>query len=259
MQNLDVAAVDLGLGEGHAIAYASPDPEDRPDPEPGADERAEVRLDEVVGIVEAMLFAAAEPIPVARLVQVLDGIERREVLAALAALRDRLDADASGVQLVEVGGGWQLRTRAEHAPWIRRLLGGRPPRLSRAMLETVAIVAYRQPCTRPEIEAIRGVDVGAVMATLVERRLVRILGRKDAPGRPILYGTTPEFLEVFGLPDLAALPPLKDVGDFPTILADAELAVTGGGVVPVAANAGSDAGAGGEDDDDDTRGDGVAR
>jgi segregation and condensation protein B len=118
---------------------------------------------------------------------------------------------------VRVAGGYQLRTLAEHGPWIRRLLGGKPPRLSRAMLETLAIIAYRQPCTKPEIEAIRGVDVDAVLSTLLERRMIRIGGRKEAPGRPILYGTTKEFLEVFSLPDLDALPPLKDVSE----LADA--------------------------------------
>lgn len=213
-----------------------------------ADRRVTPAGDEVVAIVEALLFAASEPVPVARFLQVLDGIERRDVLRALEALRSRLDDDTSGIQLVEVGGGWQLRTRQEHAPWVRRLLGGRPPRLSRAMLETLAIVAYRQPCTRPEIEAIRGVDVGAVLGTLVERRLLRLLGRKEAPGRPILYGTTTEFLEVFGLPDLAALPPLADPGAMPTVLAGTDLAVTPHGVVPVSAQTD---GAAGEDDGND--------
>src|SRR4029077_12700350 len=104
-----------------------------------------------------------------------------------------------GPRLVQVGGGWQLRPPAEHGPWVRRLLRERPPRLSRPMLETLAIVAYRQPCTRVEIEAIRGVEADAVLATLTDRKLVRILGRKEAPGRPLLYGTTKEFLEVFGL------------------------------------------------------------
>jgi segregation and condensation protein B len=257
MQNLDGVAVDYDVEDDRGVAYASDDAEDPRGP--GGQVAPAARLDELIGIVEAMLFAAAEPVPIARLVQVLEGIERREVLAALGGLRDRLDAEGSGVQLVEVGGGWQLRTRAEHAPWIRRLLGGRPPRLSRAMLETLAIVAYRQPCTRPEIEAIRGVDVGAVMATLVERRLVRILGRKDAPGRPILYGTTPEFLEVFGLPDLGALPPLKDLGELPTILADTDLAVTGGGVLPAAAGAEASPAIDEGEDDDDTDGDDVPR
>jgi len=196
----------------------------------------EAGADELVAIVEAMLFAAADPVPVARLVQVLGGVERRDILTALRGLAARFDGEGSGLQLVEVSGGWQLRTRAEHAPWIRRLLGGHPPRLSRPMLETLAIVAYRQPCTRPEIEAIRGVDVGAVLGTLVERRLVRILGRKDAPGRPILYGTTSEFLEVFGLPDLAALPPLQELGEVPALLMERDLVVSEAGVLPLDAS-----------------------
>lgn len=255
MQNLDNLAVDLDLDEGHGFASVGADG-DEPDETPSASRtRPVIGTDELIAIVEAMIFAAAEPVPVARIVQVLDGIERRDVLAALRALQRRFDADGSGLRLVEVGGGWQFRTRAEHAPWIRRLLGGRPPRLSRAMLETLAIVAYRQPCTRPEIEAIRGVDVGAVLGTLVERRLVRILGRKDAPGRPILYGTTAEFLEVFGLPDLAALPPLKDLGDLPAILTDRELSVSDGGVLPVGTGDG-DGDRSTDDRDDDADGDG---
>jgi segregation and condensation protein B len=108
------------------------------------------------------------------------------------------------------------------------------------MLETLAIIAYRQPCTRPEIEAVRGVDVDAVLTTLVERRLVRMLGRKEAPGRPILYGTTPEFLEVFGLPDLEALPPLRDLGEMAEILRASDLSLTADGVVPTEEGAEAD-------------------
>ena len=120
--------------------------------------------------------------------------------------------------MVYVAGGYQLRSAPEHGHWVRRLLGGRPPRLSRPMLETLAIIAYRQPCTRPEIEAIRGVDADAVVNTLLERRLIRIQGRKDAPGRPILYATTKDFLEVFGLPDLHALPPLAELAEGADVL-----------------------------------------
>ena len=167
----------------------------------------------LVPVLEGLLFAAGQPVPVARLVEALDGPDRRQVLRALQLLGDRLEEDGRGVRLVRVAGGYQLRTLAEHGPWIRRLLGGKPPRLSRALLETLAIIAYRQPCTKPEIEAIRGVDVDGVLSTLVERRMIRLMGRKEAPGRPILYGTTKEFLEVFSLPDLDALPPLKDLGE----------------------------------------------
>jgi segregation and condensation protein B len=175
----------------------------------------EVPCDEVgrlPALIESMLFAAAAPVPLARLIEALDGPGRGEVLRGLAHLREALERDGRGLRLVQVGGGYQLRTPPEHAHWVRRLLQERPPRLSRPMLETLAIVAYRQPCTRTDIEAIRGVDADAVLTTLLERRLVRILGRKEAPGRPLLYGTTREFLEVFGLADLSELPTLRELG-----------------------------------------------
>jgi segregation and condensation protein B len=176
----------------------------------------------LVPVLEGLLFAAGSPVAVARLVEALDGPDRKQVLRALDRLGERLEAEGRGVRLVRVAGGYQLRTLAEHGPWIRRLLGGKPPRLSRALLETLAIIAYKQPCTKPEIEAIRGVDVDGVLSTLVERRMVRLVGRKEAPGRPILYGTTKEFLEVFSLPDLEALPPLKDLGELAEALAARE-------------------------------------
>jgi segregation and condensation protein B len=182
----------------------------------------------LVPLIEGLVFAAGAPVPVARLVDALDGPERRQVVRALELLGERLEEDGRGLRLVRVAGGYQLRTLAEHGPWIRRLLGGKPPRLSRAMLETLAIIAYRQPCTKPEIEAIRGVDVDAVLSTLLERRMTRIVGRKEAPGRPILYGTTREFLEVFSLPDLEALPPLKDVSELADALVTPEASESGG-------------------------------
>ena len=119
-------------------------------------------------------------------------------------------AGARGVVLEEVAGGYQLRTPKEHALYVRKLLAAKPPRLSRPLLETLAIIAYRQPVTRPEIEQLRGVDSGGVLETLLERRLVRIAGRKEAPGRPIMYATSAEFLEVFGLRDLDGLPDLEE-------------------------------------------------
>jgi segregation and condensation protein B len=189
-------------------------------------------MDRLQAILESLLFAAAAPVPLARLVQALDGHDRREVAAALRRLGETYEREGRGLRVVEVAGGYQIRTVAEHGPWVRRLLGGKPPRLSRPMLETLAIIAYRQPCTRPEIEAIRGVDVDAVVMTLLERRMIRIVGRKEAPGRPILYGTTPEFLEVFGLPDLEALPPLRDLGELADILRATDLSLTATGVMP---------------------------
>jgi segregation and condensation protein B len=196
------------------------------DDAPGRDARAQAEdAARLAPILEGLLFAAGAPVPVARLVEALDGPDRKQVMRALDLLDARLAEDGRGLRLMRVAGGYQLRTLAEHGPWIRRLLGGKPPRLSRALMETVAIIAYRQPCTRPEIEAIRGVDVDGVLSTLLERRLVRIVGRKEAPGRPILYGTTKDFLEVFGLPDLEALPPLKDLGELAAALnAEREIA-----------------------------------
>ena len=179
-------------------------------------------------VLESLLLAAGDPVPLGRLVSALEGPSRGEVARALRALAERFESEGRGMRLVEVAGGYQLRSAPQHAPFVRRLLGGRPPRLSRPMLETLAIVAYRQPCTRPEIEAIRGVDCGAAIGSLLERRLIRLLGRKEAPGRPLLYGTTREFLEVFGLPDLDALPPLRDLGPG----AEALAATDGAGAVP---------------------------
>ena len=198
-----------------------------------ADETGAGAAEDVGGlpaVLESLLFAAGAPVPIARLVEVLDGPGRAEVNRVLQQLAERYEREERGIRLVQVAGGWQLRTPAEHAPWVRRFLRERPPRLSRPMLETLAIVAYRQPCTRLDIEAVRGVDADAVLATLIERRLVRITGRKETPGRPLLYATTREFLEVFGLPDLNALPPLRDLGDGAELLAATDLTVTSEGV-----------------------------
>jgi segregation and condensation protein B len=192
---------------------------DESDDAPERDDRAEAEdTARLAPILEGLLFAPGAPVPVARLVEALDGPDRKQVMRALDLLDAKLADDGRGLRLMRVAGGYQLRTLAEHGPWIRRLLGGKPPRLSRALMETLAIIAYRQPSTRPEIEAIRGVDVDGVLSTLLERRLIKIVGRKEAPGRPILYGTTKDFLEVFGLPDLEALPPLKDLGELAAAL-----------------------------------------
>ncbi len=167
----------------------------------------EVRLK---AILESLLFAAGEPVSLARLGAVLDTVTRDELKRALSALGSEYAQSGRGIALEEVAGGYQLRTRPEFAPHIRKLLASKPPRLSRSLLETLAIVAYRQPITRPEIEELRGVDSGGVLETLLERRLVKIAGRKEAPGRPLLYATTSEFLEVFALKDLDSLPDLKE-------------------------------------------------
>ena len=161
-------------------------------------------------ILESLLFAAGEPVSIARLAAVFDDVPRAALQKTLTAMAAAYAAENRGIAIEEVAGGYQLRTPKEHAAYVRKLLAARPPRLSRPLMETAAIIAYRQPITRPEIEQLRGVDCGGVLETLLEKRLVKIAGRKDAPGRPIIYETTDEFLELFGLKDLEALPDLSE-------------------------------------------------
>jgi segregation and condensation protein B len=161
--------------------------------------------------LEAVLFTSTSPVPLSRLRDVLLQHGTAELLVALRSLKHKYDAGAHGIEVVEVGGGWQLRTRAETVDWAARARGLEPVRLSRAALETLAIVAYRQPCTRSEVEAVRGVDVGGVLRVLLQRGLVRSMGRRREPGRPLSYGTTGAFLTLFGLRDLADLPTLRDL------------------------------------------------
>ncbi|HEY9156930.1 SMC-Scp complex subunit ScpB [Candidatus Binatus sp.] len=161
-------------------------------------------------ILASLLFAAGEPVSLARLAAVFDDLPRAAVQKALAAMAAEYRAENRGIVIDEVAGGYQMRTPKDHASYVRKLLAARPPRLSRPLMETVAIIAYRQPITRPEIEQLRGVDTGGVLETLLERRLVKIAGRKDAPGRPMLYETTDEFLELFGLKNLEGLPDLSE-------------------------------------------------
>lgn len=169
---------------------------------------------ELKPILEALLFVSAEPLTLNRLCDVLEGVDRERVVACLEELREEYRRADRGVTVVEVAGGYQLATVPEAAPWVRKLSAVKaPPRLSKPALETLAIIAYKQPLTRPEIEAIRGVDVAGVVKTLMDRRLVKIVGRKDVPGRPMVFGTTKEFLHAFGLKDLADLPTLKDFAE----------------------------------------------
>jgi segregation and condensation protein B len=164
------------------------------------------------GILEAILFVSGEPLSEARMLGVVEGVAREELMSALRALQADYVAEGRGLQLVEVAGGFQITTRPDCAPWIKRLERAKEgAKLSRSAMETLAIVAYKQPVVRAEIEQIRGVDSAAVLKTLLERRLVRIVGRKDAPGRPIMYGTTRQFLQAFGLKDLSDLPALRDI------------------------------------------------
>ncbi|MDX1931225.1 MAG: SMC-Scp complex subunit ScpB [Capsulimonadales bacterium] len=160
---------------------------------------------ELTAILECLLFVAGEPLAPAELAK-LTGTSEERLVEALTALRERYRLAGSGLQLIEIAGGWQMGTRPEFASLIGRFLAPNANRLSRPALETVTIIAYRQPCTQAEIEAIRGVAVDGVLKTLVERELIREAGRKPSPGRPILYATTEAFLHYFGLASLAQLP-----------------------------------------------------
>jgi len=166
---------------------------------------------EPVAALEALLFASPEPLPRERLAELLPELSAEELAAALAALRARYASLQSGVMLDEVAGGFRLATRPEMAETLARLSTIRPSRLSRPALETLAIIAYRQPITKAEVEAVRGVNIDGVLRTLGERGLIRILGRKREPGRPMLYGTTKPFLEYFGFQDLSELPTLREI------------------------------------------------
>lgn len=157
-------------------------------------------------LVEALLFVAEEPLPPDKMAEII-GAEVREVQEALQELRQEYAKEGRGLQLMEIAKGYQLGTKPELAPVLERLFKGEKSfSLSLAALETLAIVAYRQPVTRVDIESIRGVKVDGVMETLLKRRFIRTVGRKNVPGRPILYGTTREFLKYFGLKDISELP-----------------------------------------------------
>ncbi|MGE0823292.1 MAG: SMC-Scp complex subunit ScpB [Candidatus Binatia bacterium] len=170
---------------------------------------------EIKTIVESLLFAAGTPVPLRRLAEII-GVAQAEVRPAVMVLIEEYAAVERGVHLLEVAGGYQFRTAADCADYVKKLVHEKPSKLSRAALETLAIIAYRQPLTKAEIEVVRGVDVDGVLNSLLTKKLIRIVGRKDVPGRPWVYGTTPQFLELFGLNDLSSLPPLPEIHE-PTL------------------------------------------
>lgn len=165
----------------------------------------------LVSILESLLFSAAKPLSVKDLRKVLQETSQHQIQLALRHLMQV--TQTRGVVLAQVAGGFQLRTHPDNAIWVQKMLQAKPARLSRTQIETLAIVAYRQPVTRPEIDDIRGVDSGAVLKSLLERELIQIVGRKEEPGRPLLYGTTVRFLEFFNLRGLRDLPTLRDFRD----------------------------------------------
>lgn len=175
---------------------------------PGSDRVSETALS---AIVESLLFVADGPLSLDRLCTLLEEFEREEIRRALAAISSDCCGSQRGIELVQVAGGYQLRSRPELADYIRRLKKVKPVKFSPSALETLAIVAYRQPVTRAEIEYLRGVDSGGILKSLLDRKLIRIIGKKDIPGKPLIYGTTREFMEAFSLKDLASLPTLREI------------------------------------------------
>jgi segregation and condensation protein B len=206
------------LPEATSSAPAEEETAEEPPEEASEISRAHLR-----GLLEALVFASDKPLKAGELARLASARVKdvRELLEEL-----KTEYEPRGVVLSEVAGGWLFRTSARYAPFVRDLAGEKPVRLTRAQIETLAIAAYRQPITRPEIDEIRGVDSGATLKLLLERDLLRILGKKDEPGRPLLYGTTGQFLEFFGLKSLKDLPTLKEFTELTEesrLVAEAEL------------------------------------
>lgn len=212
--------VDAGDEEGVDAAPGAREPSDGEGDEDAVDETADAPP--LRTILEAVLFAAAEPVPLNRLVKLLGAWPRAAVKEALDELGQALMEEGRGLRLAETAGGLQLRSASECAPWVRRFFSEKPPRLSRAVLETLAIVAYRQPATRGEVEAVRGVNCDAVLGALLTRNLIHVVGRRQSPGRPVEYGTTEAFLELFSLKDLNELPDLPEPEALARLIEEAE-------------------------------------
>jgi len=170
----------------------------------------------IQSIIESLLFVADGPLSVDQIKKALPEADTETIKAALSALKDEFDNRNGGLVLHEVAGGFQFRTRPEYKEYIQRLLQPSPARLSKAALETLSIIAYRQPVMRSEIEHIRGVNSGNTIRLLLDRKLIRILGRREIPGRPMVYATTQKFLETFDLKDLKDLPTPREIDDLQT-------------------------------------------
>lgn len=173
-------------------------------------EQTNIPAHRLKSILESLLIVSDKPLPLSRMTEILAEFPEAEIQSTLQTMKTERSQEDSGIDLVEVAGGWQLRSKVDNSPWIFKLNKARPVRLSRAALETLSIAAYRQPVTRPEIDEIRGVDSGPVLKHLLERNLIRILGKREEPGNPLIYGTTKEFLEFFGLKSLSDLPTLRE-------------------------------------------------
>ncbi len=210
---------DPAAGPAEASESGGPEGIGETEP-PSASEPAEAEETSVLppaqvrAVLEALIFASPQPITAKEISRVLQGVSREDWERELLELRADYARDERGLQIVEVAAGYQITTRPEYNDWVRELLDPRTPtRLSIQALETLAVIAYKQPVTLPEIIELRGVKSGGVVKTLLEKRLIRITGRKEVVGRPMLYGTTKQFLLHFGLKDLEELPKIEEFAE----------------------------------------------
>jgi segregation and condensation protein B len=169
--------------------------------------------EKLIGIIEAMIFASEKPLRIDEIKKILPSAVTKEIREAIDNLNKIYNEGSGGIFLAEVARGFQFRTRSEFAPFVKQMFDSKPKKISKAAMETLSIIAYRQPTIRSDIERIRGVDCGGVVKVLLDRKLIKILGKKDVVGKPLLYGTTKEFLETFGLKDIKSLPTLKEAGE----------------------------------------------
>lgn len=171
-------------------------------------------MDQNNNIIEALIFASDAPLPLRKIKEIIADFTESEIKKRIKTINERHEEIQSPLHIVEVAGGYQMVTRPDYAEWIRKLYISRTKsRLTQRALETLAIIAYKQPVTKTEIESIRGVNVDAVIRTLIERKLITVTGREKAPGNPLLYGTTKFFLEYFGLKEITDLPKLREIDE----------------------------------------------
>lgn len=168
-------------------------------------------MEEKKAIIEALVFASEVPLSVERIAEILTGTEKAFISRTLQELAGDYERRNGGICFQTVAGGYQFQTRSDLSAWVKKLRTAKPLGVSPAALETLAIIAYRQPVVKADIDRFRGVDTAGALRGLLEKKLVRIVGRKDVPGKPIIYGTTRKFLEVFNLQDLSALPTLREL------------------------------------------------
>ncbi len=197
-----------------------------------------MKIEQLKNIIEAALLASAVPLKVEKLLELFtedEEVSNDDVLKALNILGE--DCESRGIELKEIRSGFRLQVKQDYTEWVSKLWQERPSKYSRALLETLALVAYRQPITRSEVEQVRGVSVSShIMKTLLERNWVKVVGHRDVPGKPGLYATTKEFLDYFNLKNLSELPPLSEIRDIDSINAELELEMPAGPVTEPESN-----------------------